>query len=175
MIQIILAKAPLIVHIGRGWRIVIVFAIFISFPCTVEALQSGLVQKGFKHDFGLFMSNKNFVTKCLADYPIPRCNSSTQEKNLINESSTEGSSSLVKFSDLNSLKTSGSGQYMIKVSTNEKPDDTANGQGNGSVKCNHMRYFGLGVSVGGWLVIFVYDGIPLLPILFRKFLYTTSL
>jgi hypothetical protein len=69
---------------------------------------------------------------------------------------------LPSLSDLNGFFISGASEAISDNFMKNKTEETAKGKGHDNANCNHALYLFGGVSIGGWLMIFVYDILPLL-------------
>src|SRR4030042_5291350 len=76
----------------------------VLFPCLVEAFELGSWDKGFKKDFGLFVSDKSILIYDIIRHMVARVDVFSKEECFHNEGFSEKSTGLVEFGDLHDSK-----------------------------------------------------------------------
>ena len=77
---------------------------FVFFPCLVEVFELGSWDKGFKKDFGLFVSDKSIPIYDIIRHVVARVDVFSKEEYFHNEGFAEKSSGLFEFGDLHDSK-----------------------------------------------------------------------
>ncbi len=106
-------------RIGRKVSIVIVFAIYVVFPCHVEALQFRFIQEGFKQDFSFFMSKQNLRCYYFGDQFGTHFAVLSKGVNDIYESGAKDRSTLIELSSADSFDTATLRKEMVSKTDNK--------------------------------------------------------
>jgi hypothetical protein len=96
---------------------------FVFFPCLVEAFELGSWDKGFKKDFGLFVSDKSIPIYDIIRHVVARVDVFSKEEYFHNEGFAEKSSGFVKLSDFYVFFNSINGKAMLNKDANQVPQN----------------------------------------------------